>query len=218
MRNLADELLARPDLAEWFSSSAMLAKTKVIDDFTGMKEKSSDEVVRDRGEMDEWINEYLIRQQRVKNEERFLNFYDDPVEREVMVILGRCQEMENIARGIMSAFKKGQLFKPRDFDLIFSESFRTHTFFYAYLKLLKEMNGDQLFVLKRGENGRPDQQEAKAGALIFDSIGGMFTTKTKTRRKYFQYRSLLIATLMRMGNKNKKKVFEAFEESRKARD
>ena len=210
LSDLADDLLARPDLKVWFDYSREFARTKVIDDFTGFKEEREMNAAL-LAKIQPQMDEHLFQQQRVKNKERFLNLYDKEDDREIMLVLGRFQEMQHLSDAMITSFEKGEVFHYPGVHVVPTTTFKIHSLFYAYLRLLMQMNKGELFVLERGKDGRPAPDKNQQEGLIFDSIGGIFTRNTKTRRQYFQYRSLLIASLIQIGNKEKLRLFESFD-------
>ena len=136
--------------------------------------------------------------------------------------IARFYFLDKISKEVIDSFRKGELF---DFESIrslpFTESieetpFLYHTIFYAYLKLLYELNdgiGD-ILKRKRGEGtisqiGNRSNLFEAIPKLKIDPFGGFFTTDLEVRRRYYQYRTLFLKSLWSISLKNKVRLIHA---------
>ncbi|MEL7020700.1 MAG: hypothetical protein AAGK47_03770, partial [Bacteroidota bacterium] len=124
---------------------------------------------------------------------------------------GRFEEMEYLSERIMDAFEQDKVYQTQPYNVVNSTSFHTHTLFYAYLKLLYNINDGQIRMLPRNEKGQPQPTNSDYDLLLFDSTGGVFTRNYALRRKYFQYRALLLQSIWQMGYEYKKTLFSIKE-------
>lgn len=213
MSIMAEQLLEQEDLFEWFDCSEVLANKVVIDDFTGISENRdtvNNKMSRPKraAEIIAMMQEPLFEQNQVRDKESYLRAYRAKVDQEVMVLLGRFEEMEFISKAMVDSFKKNEVYIPKPFNVINSSSFYIQSLFYAYLKLLYEMNNGEIIVMERDEAGQPIMESLYVNRLMFDSTGGMFVRNYALRRQYFRYRTLLFQAIWGIGCEYRKRLFE----------
>ncbi|MFK7932774.1 MAG: hypothetical protein AB8G22_04650 [Saprospiraceae bacterium] len=211
LEKMAEHFLQDEYLADWWEYSEVVANKMVIDDFCGISEHrrtaQTDSKRKQQKEVVELIHETLFQQNQVRNKKKYLQMYHERTDREVLVMLGRFEEMEYLSDEIVTAFKNDHVYQTQPYNVINSTSFHTHTLFYAYLKLLYEMNDGQIQMLPRDEEGHPKPQQEGYDLMLFDKTGGVFTRNYELRRKYFQYRALLLQSIWQMGYEYKKQLF-----------
>lgn len=190
MKRKLSDLMDDPVIKAWMERSTMVAELITIDDFCGLIEKN----INHQNKIEKIYNRILLKQHEVKNERNFFRHYKDFDVRERLILGGRIEEMLEISEDVVSAFKNGVAYTPKPYSIIESSSFYFHSLIYGYLKLIMEINNGEIHVLNRDENGEPLPD--KPGQEIYlDSTGGHYNCDYELRRKYFQYRYVLLKSL-----------------------
>ena len=212
MANMTKHLLSDAYLKDWFEYAEILANKVVIDDFSGISENrmtdnNKTSRAKRKKEVLQMLHQPMFEQNQVRDEKSYLNAFKDEKDREVQVLLGRFEEMDFISGMVIEAFKKGEVYLPKSFNVIHSFSFYIQTIFYAYLKLLYEINEGEIRMIERDEMGEPIESNTVYDRLLFDSTGGMFVRNYTLRRLYFRYRSLLLQSIWGISWEFRKKLF-----------
>lgn len=134
--------------------------------------------------------------------------------------------MNKISQEIINSFEKGELY---DFRPALSQPFmrnaaqtpfQYHALFFAYLKLLYELNNGVGDKLKRNrDTGKVDKSmnpidlfsDFGEPNLKIDPFGGFFTTDLEVRRKYYRLRVLFLKSLWCLSLKQKVKLIHPSE-------
>lgn len=212
MKRMVQHLLHDPYLKNWLEYAEILANKVVIDDFSGISENRKTDnntanIKQRKKEVLKMLHEPLFEQNQVRDKKLYLQTFEDERDREVQVLLGRFEEMDFMSSMVIESFQKGQAYLPKSFNVIHSSSFYIQTIFYAYLKLLYDINEGELKVIDRDSKGEPLESTSEYDRLLFDSTGGMFVRNYSLRRLYFKYRSLLLQSVWGVSWEFRKKLF-----------
>ncbi len=184
------DLLEDKMISSWMEAATTAAEIITIDDFCGLMEKN----VAQQSTIEDIYNRILVKQHEVGNEDRFFKQFSGLDIRERLVLGGRIEEMQEISQAIKKSFEEGKTFQAKPYNIIESSSFYIHSMFYAYLRLIMEINQGEINMLNRDEAGEVSIPE-KEKEIYLDSTGGHYNCDYSLRRKYFQYRYILLKSL-----------------------